>query len=351
MPNKLTETQILSLKLAHKKIHERKLADRIKALLSLDKGYSYEEVAEILLLDETTLRRYQEIFQESGVEGLLKFYYKGGTSELTIIQTNELEVYLTNNTLHTSQQIREYILNKYHINYSLTGVTKLMHRLKFSYKKPKILPGKLDPIKQAQFMIKYKELKELLKPKDQIYFLDATHPTHNTTASYGWIKIGREGDKYLETNTGRGRLNINGALNLRTHQAIVFSEITINAQSVIKILKRLIKDQPHGKIHLILDNAMYYRANIVKKWQKHHRRVEFHFLPPYSPNLNIIERLWLFFHRKITNSHYFSTFLSFKRTTIKFFKHLDKYESELKTLLTDNFQTFPDHAFSKKLQT
>lgn len=293
------------------------------------------------MLDETTLRRYVKRFKEDGVGGLLECHYKGGVADLTLRQINYLEKYLTANTLPTAQAVAAHIHKHYGVHYSLVGVTKLLHRLGFSYKKPKVIPGKMSPEKQAVFIKEYQELKQTLKPKDAIYFVDASHPTHNTTASYGWIKQGKKGDKYLLTNTGRERLNLHGAINLQNRKAIVLSEKTINAQVVIKLLKKLVKEQPRGKIHLVLDNARYYHAKIVKEWKRHHTRVKLHFIPPYSPNLNIIERLWLFFHKQVTNSHYFPTFKEFRRKSLYFFRHLDRYETELTSLLTDNFQTWP----------
>lgn len=82
--------------------------------------------------------------------------------------------------------------------------------------------------------------------------------------------------------------------------------------AIIKLLNRIIKLKPRGKVHLILDNATYYHADIIKDWKSHHHRVKFHFIPPYSPNLNLIERLWRFFHQKVTNNHYFETYAEFK---------------------------------------
>jgi transposase len=79
----------------------------------------------------------------------------------------------------------------------------------------------------------------------------------------------------------------------------------------------------------------------------HHPRFKLLFLPPYSPNLNLIERLWRFFHQKVTYNHYFETFGEFKDAALTFFKNLKQYEKELSTLLTDSFQLFP----AEKLQT
>lgn len=313
----------------------------------LNFGFTYFQISQALILDEVTLRRYVERFQEKGIDGLLEYRYTGGRSQLTLIQLEELKTFLVDNTQTKAKDIVSHIKKQYNVSYSVIGVAKLIHRLGFTYKKPKIIPGKADRSKQEAFLEKYQEIKSNLKENDQVYFLDSTHPTHNTTASYGWILKGKKNDKFIKTNTGRSRLNLNGALNLKNHQAVVLEEKTINHKATIKLFKKLLKKHPKGKIHLILDNASHHHHHTLKPFLKKHRRLKTVFLPTYSPNLNLIERLWRFFHQKVTNNRYFETFEEFRETTVKFFKNLDNYQEELKTLLTDNFQFVPN----LKLQT
>jgi len=78
MPVFLTDEQVLVLRTAHRTTKDKRLADRIKAVLSLNAGYSYEDIARILLLDEVTLRRYVAQFQKLGIDGLLECRYTGG---------------------------------------------------------------------------------------------------------------------------------------------------------------------------------------------------------------------------------------------------------------------------------
>lgn len=341
MPNLLTPVQITSLRLAHRQTRDKRLADRIKAVIALSEGHEYAEVAAILLLDETTLRRYVERFKEVGIDGLLECRYAGGASDLTTTQQEELSRYLEQNTFVSAQAVSTFIKVKYQLSYTPNGVTKLLHRLGFSYKKPRVIPGKVNLERQAEFMAEYAKIKAGLGRHDSIHFMDASHPTHNTTPSYGWIKKGRKHDKFIATNTGRQRLNLHGAINLVTQESTMLLAETINYQTVIKTLNRLIKKYPHGKIHLILDNARYYHSREVKAWRRHHTRVKLHFIPPYSPNLNIIERLWLYYHKKVTHNRYFPKFEDFRQATLYFFRHLKRYESDLTHLLTDNFQTYP----------
>jgi transposase len=296
------------------------------------------------MLDETTLRRYVERFQQDGVEGLLECRYTGGVSELTTQEQQELSRYLETNTLATASGVVAHIEKKYHLKYTPNGVAKLLHRLGFSYKKPRVIPGKVNLEKQAEFIEEYETIKAGLGKNDSIHFMDASHPTHNTTPSYGWIKKGKAGDKFIPTNTGRARLNLHGALNLGNLTTTMNLVETVNSQTVLKTLNLILAKYPHGKIHLILDNAKYYHSKEVTAWRRHHTRVKLHFIPPYSPNLNIIERLWLYYHKQVTHNRYFPKFEDFRQATLYFFRHLSRYKTDLTKLLTDNFQTYPTTA-------
>ena len=341
MPGFLTDEQVQVLKQAHRTIKDKKLADRIKAVLSLNSGYEYSHVAKILLLDEVTLRRYVKQYQEKGIEGLLEYRYKGGKTRLTIMEETKLKLFLKDNTKRTAKEVSVYVEKTYGVNFSLIGVTKLLHRMGFTYKKPKIIPGKADRAKQEEFLKTYEETKARLGVNDKIYFLDSTHPEHNTKPSYGWILKGKANDKFVKTNTGRKRINLNGALNFNDKTAIVLEEETINKEATVNLLEAIKKKQKKGKIYLILDNASHHHARIVKRWILHHRRFKLIFLPTYSPNLNLIERLWRFFHQRATWNRYFETFEEFRKTSLNFFKNLNLYQKELSTLLTDNFQLVP----------
>lgn len=337
----LTDDQLRDLKVAHKQTRDKRLADRIKAVLYLHYGLSYAEIAKLLLFDEVTIRRYEKQFQKKGIDGLLEYRYTGGKSRLTFTQEEELKQFFTIQTPQTAMEAVSDIKKKYDVEYTVIGVTKLLHRLGFVYKKPKLLPAKADKALQEQFITVYQQTKKDLRHKDRIYFADATHPTHNTRAAYGWILKGKQNDKYVKSNSGRKRLNLNGALNFTEKTAIVLEEKTIDAMATIRLLDAIAEKQKHGKAYIILDNARHHHARLVRRWMLHHPRFKLLFLPAYSPNLNIIERLWRFFHQKITYNRYFESFKEFKETTLSFFKNLKQYEKQLLSLLTDNFQTLP----------
>lgn len=334
----LTAQEVVILKEAHHSARYRKSADRIKTILLLNNGLSYTQIAKILLLDETTTRRYEKEYKTSGVDGLLESRYHGSNGLLTSFEEQELTAYLRKNTMRTVQEVVIYVNKTYRASYSIDGMTHLLHRLRFVYKKTKQVPGKFDQAKQDEFKKQYQELKESKTNTDKIYFVDASHPHHNNRAYYGWIYKGET--KTIKANTGRKRVNLNGALNIEDMDITVLNEETINSEAMERLILALEEKQKEGDIHIILDNARYNHSLKLKVFLNQHKRVHLHFLPPYSPNLNIIERLWKFFHKK-HDGHYYEKFKDFEQEVLAFFKNINQYDAELKTLLTDSFQTLP----------
>jgi|MudIll2142460700_1097286.scaffolds.fasta_scaffold287324_1 transposase len=332
---KLSPKQIAELEHLHRRLHDKRQADRVKAVIGLAKGWSAALVAEILLFDQTTSRHYFERYQQGGVPALLEDHYPGAESKLDEHQISELDQYLQEHILPDAKAVIAYIAGHYKVWYSVSGVTDLLHRLGFSYKKPTHVPGKQDPAQQEAFLREYERLKARKGKKDPIYFADATHPQHNSIPAYGWIKKGQE--KELKANCGRQRLNINGAINLETWEPTVRFYATINAQSAMDLFARLEARHPQAKvIYVIVDNARYYRSRVLKKALKG-TKIKLIFLPPYSPNLNLIERFWKFFKKKVLNNRYYETFAEFERACKNFFRTWKTYLPELQTLLVEKF--------------
>lgn len=338
MKDFLTAQEVTILQEAHHDTRFRKQADRIKTILFLNRGISYADTARLLLLDEATIRRYEKEYQQTGIDGLLELRYNGKLAWLTISQQQALTAHLREFTPQRVKEIVVYVEKTYGVVYSVEGMTHLLHRLGFVYKKTKAIPGKVDREKQEAFKKEYQQLKQNKNPSDKIYFVDASHPQHNNQPFYGWIYKGET--KTIKTNTGRKRVNLNGALNLEDIDITVLSESTINTHSMMRLVLRLEEKQPTGEIYLIVDNASYNHSYEFGLFLADHPRVHLKYLPPYSPNLNIIERLWRFFHEKHRDK-YFERFKEFEEAVLTFFQNIRYYDAELKTLLTDSFQTLP----------
>ena len=332
---KLSTEKIAELEAFQRSLRDKRQADRVKAVIALSRGWSAAQVAEILLFDEKTSRHYFDRYQKGGLEALLDDNYSGAEPKLDEHQMSELESYLEEYILPDAKSVIAHIYQQYGVRYSVSGVTDLLHRLGFSYKKPTHVPGKQDPARQRAFLEEYEHIKASKGQNDPIYFADATHPQHNSIPSYGWIKKGRE--KALKANCGRQRLNINGAINIETLEPTTGFYDTINADSTIDLFSKIQAKHPNAKtIYIIVDNARYYRSRLLKE-STEGTKIKLIFLPPYSPNLNLIERYWKFFKKKVLNNRYYETFEEFKQACQGFFRKRKKYLPELHKLLAENF--------------
>jgi transposase len=341
---KLTTGQIVSLKAFHKLQRDRKKADRVKAIVLLGKGWTVAQTADVLLVDETTIRTWLEKYVKGGENELITLCYTGKQSLLTDAQQKELAKHLEDNTYIDSKAIAEHIKKTYKIKYSQSGLKDLLHRMDFVYKKPKHVPGKLDPEKQAEFVNEYEKLRENKGENDPIYFCDACHPQHNSIPAYGWIKKGT--DKELKSNGGRKRVNINGAVDIETLDIVTDFAKSVNGESSLRLFRKLEAKHPDAKeIHVILDNASYYKSIWLKE-QLGETKIRFHYLPGYSPNLNLIERLWKFFKKKILYNKYYKKFDTFLDACKGFFRCRKKWREELRTLLAENFHLYQNEANS-----
>ena len=94
--------------------------------------------------------------------------------------------------------------------------------------------------------------------------------------------------------------------------------------------------QDKKTIYAIVDNARYYKNKELQKYQTL-SRIKLIFLPSYSPNLNLIERLWKFMRKQLINSHYYETFKEFKSSVLGFFEHIADYQQQLKQFIGVSF--------------
>lgn len=316
-----------------KTIKNVKAALRIRVILALDGGYSIKEVAEILLLDSDTVSRWQKKYEKGQFfSDWLTVDYIGYEGKLTQQQQQLIEEFVKKHTITDCREVALFIKEKFAIEYTLAGVTKLLHRMDFVYKQVVAIPGKLDEKKQKEFLIQYQTMQKQKKADEIILFADGVHPTHNIHKTRAWIKMGEE--KQIKTNTGRGRLNINGALEPETLSVTVHYSATINAQETIKFFDHLQQKYQGKKIKLIVDNATYYKNKEVKAYlKKPDCCLELIFLPPYSPNLNFIERLWKFMKKDIIGVKYREKFAEFEADVRYFFEHLEQYEDRLRPFI------------------
>jgi len=333
----LTSQQKQALKTQHDKTRDGRVRDRIKSVIHASNGWSAEEIADALLIHETTVRQHIKDYLHSKK---LKPENGGSTSQLSAKQTQQLVEHLTQVTYFHTHQICSYIKQTYGIVYSVPGLNKWLHKKGFSYKHPKGVPHKFDTEKQAVFIEEYEEVKASLTDNDVLLFMDAVHPTQATKVSCGWIPTGV--DKIIKTTGSRTRLNIVGAIRLgHLSETITAQYKTVNGNSIMDFFEQTKAFYADKKrIHFVLDGAGYHRSQEVKDKAKA-LGITLHYLPPYSPNLNPIERLWKVMNEKVRNNRYFATAKEFRRKIDDFFDvTLPDIGANLDGRINDNFQLF-----------
>lgn len=307
-------------------------ADRIRVILLLDQGKTYRSISEHFFLNDSTITNYRKRYRERGPEGPVTDDYSAKNYFLNEDQLLKLSLQLESHIYLSTKEIIAYTKMMFGIEYTTSGITKLLKRMGFSYKKPKAVPGKADKKKQQDFI----DIYNALKKRGKVYFSDSTHPQHNPVISYGWFKKGVEFDVF--TNSGRSRLNINGALCLDDLDIVARTCNRVNGESICELLKAVRKKNVGGgRVYMVLDNAPFNRSKKVRNLAKK-LKIKLIYLPPYSPNLNPIERLWKFFKKKTLYNKYFETFEEFSKACTDFFRYARKHRNELQTLLTDNFR-------------
>jgi transposase len=324
-----------------------RLARRANALVLLDKGMSCQSVADVLLIDNDTVRTWYQLYQEDGIEGLASFGHEGGSCRLTAPQQDKLKVWVSETLPRTTRAIGAWIARECGIeDQTRSGLIALLHRLGLEHRKPTAISRKLDPAKQAAFIQAHDALMNRLSADEAVIFVDAVHPTHAVRPVGCWAP--KEVPVSVEQSSGRDRLNIHGAVDLETGQTIMKDVLTVVALSTILLLTAIETMYPDMRwIHVFLDNARYHHAKLVQAWlAQPGRRIELHFIPAYCPHLNPIERLWGLMHRHTTHNKCYGSFKDFSSATLNFLRsNVPRNWRTYCDEVTDNFRIINPTAF------
>ncbi len=327
------------LQLLQRRSAERDVYIKVTVLLMFDKGYDAETIGETLGISVSTTYKYVVDYETKGLEGYILYYHKGKSCYLSEDQCVLLKMELDEHLYTESKQIIEYIWNHFGVAYSTSGVIDLLHRLDYTYKQTTQVPCEANQENQGLFLSQTLPpmLSQAANGAAEVYFIDGVHPTHNTRSTFVWTKKGKQREQ--PSVSGRDRININGALNALDVTDIETVETkSVNAQSTIKLYQKLLEKHPNKpQIYVISDNAKYYKNKELQEWLSTNTRIKQVFLPPYSPNLNLIERVWKFMRKKVINTSFFRTKEEFRSALLDFFQNFHDYKNELVTLLTLNF--------------
>ena len=180
-------------------------------------------------------------------------------------------------------------------------------------------------------------LEEAQRGERHVFFVDASHFVYGTFLCCLWSFV----RLYVRAASGRQRFNVLGALDAVTRELIAVSNTGIvNSETMCELLRKIAAVGLVGPVTLVLDNAKYQHSAAVKALALS-LGIELLYLPGYSPNLNLIERLWRFIKREALYGRYHANFADFKGTIEEVLGQLpSKHKDKLASLLTLNFQVF-----------
>jgi transposase len=338
--------------IGHDRFHhpDPRVQRRLEILWLKHHGFGHDRIATLAGVSRSTVQRTLSAYVAGGLQRIREVPVQQGHSELDDHRAS-LEELLTKQPPHSVKQARHLIEQHTGICRGLTQIRLFLHRLGLKPRKVSAIPvppkSTLEEHVKTQAEFREKELEPRLEQARQglrqVMFVDAAHFVFAPLLGVLWCLV----RQYIRAASGRKRYNVLAALDSVSHKLIqVTNHSYINAQSVCALL-RAVADAavPGVPITLVLDNARYQKCALVQELAKQ-LGIELLYLPSYSPNLNLIERVWKFVKAQSLRSTYYSSYEQFTAAIGQCLDDLpSKHKAAMDTLLTHDFQTFENVSF------
>jgi transposase len=317
---------------------------RRKALMLVLKSQKipHYKIAQVTDVCENTVRQCFETYQQGGIEKLKTLNFRRPQSSLKPFEA-EVREYFEKTPPATIAQACTDIKKRTGVSLKNTQMRTYIKSIGVFRRKVNSIPAKANI--EAQKKFHDEELQPRLEAaragKRTVYFVDAAHFVLGAFLGYLWSFV----RMFVRTPSGRQRFNVLGALNAVTKELITITNDTyITSSQVCELLRAIAKDAA-TPVTLVLDNARYQRCHLVMGLAKE-LGIELLFLPPYSPNLNLIERLWKLVKKECLYSIYYENFALFQQSIRTFLTTMNHtHQKELDSLLTLDFQSFTHAQF------
>lgn len=279
-----------------------------------------------------------KVYQKEGFESLCKVHYGTNKSKLENHAESIMHSFTKQPPMNT-REAKSRIEDMTGISRSPSQVRTFMKKHGLWYIKMGHIPAKADIEQQRQWVTTTLEpaIEEAKRGECQLLFMDAAHFILQPFICALWC-ITR---LFIKAASGRNRINVLGVVNAITKEVLTLTNTTyISANTIVAFLEQLRIYYGKLPIKIVLDNARYQHCKLVEDATRS-LNITLLFLPSYSPNLNIIERLWKFTREKILYGKYYDTPQKFHMAINNFFSTINqKYKSEIKKRLTLKFQYF-----------
>jgi transposase len=333
--------------LAHDRYHhpDPRVQRKMEVLWLKSHGLPHDRIAAYADVSRRTVQRYLDEYLRGGLPRLRRCRWHHPQSVL-VGHESSLEEHFRKHPPRSAKQARAIIEQQTGVRRGLTQVRHfLKDRLGLRWRKTGAIP--VPPKEtveehartQAIFLQEKLEprLKQARRCRRQVYFVDAAHFVFAPFLGCLWC-VAR---LFVRAASGRKRYSVLGALDAVSHRMIrVTNEGYINAESVCALLRAVAGASVGLPITLVLDNARYQKCALVQSLAAS-LGIELLYLPGYSPNLNLIERLWRFVRKQSLDSTYYADFERFRSAIDGCLDNLPTaHKGEMETLLTHEFQTF-----------
>ena len=334
-------------RVSHPEAHVRR---KMLVVWLLHCGLTRTKAAEIAGRSRPTVQRYVAAFRTGGLDGLRRWGGRGPVSDL-VAHTSSIREALTNRPVRTAAEAAEQIEHLTGLKRQPTQIRKFLRtQLGFRWRRTRVIPcpPKTDLPDHIREQKQFRDdqlqprLDEAVAGGRHVFFVDAAHFVFGTFLCCLWslTRI------FVKAASGRQRFNVLGAWNAVTRELLSITNTTVvNTDTMCDLLRAVATRGLVGPVTLVLDNARYQRNKIVEGLAKE-LGIELLFLPSYSPNLNLIERLWRFVKRKAAYGRYHPTFAEFRAAVMDVLNRVRTTHAEpLASLMTLNFQEFDDVSF------
>jgi transposase len=343
---------------ARKKVEKQRAAEkdarlhkRLSALLWLDEGRTRDEVARLVGSHVRTIKNWLKLYLKGGLTALCTLSYKGDVGNLSVAQGQQLKAEVATGRFKCAAEAAAWVEATFSVTFTPAGMRKLLNRLGCTFHKSSGFLFKANREKQKEFVQDYEADKGKAKQQPmRRYFIDGVHPLYGLEVLfYCWLVRGQRYE--VGVGGGRKRLNILGAYCPDDQEYLDqrYVKENLNGQSVIALFKLLMERHPTTKhFRIYLDNARYQHAIVLREWIAQTQKecgvfFDLKYLPPYSPNLNLIERLWKFL-RKEALQKWHPTFEDMQQAVGDVLDHLERYQAQIKKLMTERFRLTPEQS-------
>ena len=310
-------------------------------------GLTRAKAAEVAGLSRPTVQRYVAAYRGGGLGGLRRWGIRGPVGDL-VAHAGAIREALTARPVRTAAEAAERIERLTGLRRAPTQTRRFLKaELGFRWRRTRVIP--CPPKKDLPDHIRDQRqyLDTQLRPRldaaaaggRQVFFVDAAHFVFGTFLCCLW-SLARI---HVKAASGRQRFNVLGAWNAVTRELLTITNTTVvNAGTMCDLLRAVAGRGLVGPVTMVLDNARYQRNKIVEGLAKE-LGIELLFLPSYSPNLNLIERLWRLTRRKAAYGRYHPTFAGFRAAVQDVLDRVTTTHAEqLASLMTLDFQEFDD---------